>query len=187
MTTDQRSELTEKWEMIDEFPNYAISNQGYVVSLISLREIKSTPHYKNGYFSVLLTRDKTKKRISVHRLVARYFVDKNDCSFNEVNHKDGDKANNHYTNLEWCSRSINNLHAYATGLRSGVNNGNYKKNYYNSKSVLSIQDSAILEFNSVKECARYLGVNKSAVQRAIKVGSNCRGHKIYSNVTGLAV
>lgn len=35
----------------------------------------------------------------------------------DVNHKDGNKHNNHYTNLEWLSHSDNCIHAIESGLR----------------------------------------------------------------------
>ena len=51
----------------------------------------------------------------VHRLVAFKYVDiQSDRPY--VNHKDGNKANNHSANLEWCSHSENVQHAYDTGL-----------------------------------------------------------------------
>jgi hypothetical protein len=64
-----------------------------------------------------------------HRLVAEYFCPVTKDS-TDVNHIDGNKLNNDASNLEWCTRSENILHAYATGLnihsRHGL--GNKKAN-----------------------------------------------------------
>lgn len=75
---------------------------------------------KKGYYRVNLSRDGYQRGFYVHRLVAMFFVDNPDnkpC----VNHKDGDKANNHYTNLEWCTDAENNQHAKEMGLFYGSN------------------------------------------------------------------
>ena len=62
-----------------------------------------------------LSKDSKSKYKAVHRLVARLFVNNPDNK-PEVNHIDGDKSNNHYTNLEWVTRSENMKHGYETGL-----------------------------------------------------------------------
>ena len=53
----------------------------------------------------------------VHRIVAKCFIP-NPKGRLEVNHKDGVKTNNNASNLEWCTRSENNRHAFQTGLNS---------------------------------------------------------------------
>ena len=71
------------------------------------------------YRAVGLSRNSKQKTTGIHRLVAECFVglptDTNPdgtpmLTSPEVNHIDGDTANNHYTNLEWCDRYYNNSH-----------------------------------------------------------------------------
>lgn len=68
----------------------------------------------NGYKVVTLSG----KQLSVHRLVALHFLP-NPYGYDQVNHKDGNKDNNHVNNLEWCSSLMNAEHALKTGLRKG--------------------------------------------------------------------
>jgi hypothetical protein len=57
-------------------------------------------------------------RRTVHRIVAETYLP-NPFNFSDVNHLDGDKLNNKVSNLEWCSRSANQIHSRDIGT-SGV-------------------------------------------------------------------
>ena len=110
---------------------YMINNNGVVKSLprtVSSKVRKSglntrtiAEKYKkleptnNGYFRITLRDMSLTKRFLIHRLVATVFIP-NPENKPQVNHKDGDKANNCVSNLEWATSSENNLHAFRTGL-----------------------------------------------------------------------
>lgn len=66
---------------------------------------------KNGYLSYNIRTNKNgKKRIYAHRIVAESFIP-NPEGKEQVNHKDGDKLNNFYNNLEWATPKENIAHA----------------------------------------------------------------------------
>ena len=85
----------------------------------SIQKVKGKP---SGYYycTLLWDIDNTylfpPKRIAVHRLVALAWLDEPNELQVWVNHKDGVKGNNHYTNLEWTTISENIQHAFDTGL-----------------------------------------------------------------------
>jgi len=64
----------------------------------------------NGYLTCKLNN----RAVPIHRVVASSVP--NPERLSDVNHKDGNKMNNHPSNLEWCSRSDNIRHAIATDL-----------------------------------------------------------------------
>lgn len=68
----------------------------------------------NGYRIVTLDGE----QLSIHRLIALHFIP-NPYQHPQVNHKDGDKGNNHRLNLEWSTVAGNAQHALETGLRKG--------------------------------------------------------------------
>lgn len=146
---------------------------------LSKEKIKSPKKTKKGYYLHELTKDGIATTFKRSRLVAIAFKI-NPNNLPEVNHEDGNKANDHYSNLEWISSSDNEKHAYRTGLKKASYLGKFGKDHNQSKPVIAIQDTAILEFESKTECGKYFGVTIQNVYAAIRDNRKCRGHNLFS-------
>lgn len=164
------NENLEQWIPLQGYEGkYEVSNYGRVRRLWSPtttrnRPIKSygkifEPHNaNNGYMRTAYGM----QREYTHRLVARHFVP-NPNNLPEVNHIDGNKRNNYYLNLEWCTRLDNCRHASATGLinhdsqdRKDACRNNQKIAVEKAKRpVLQVskQGDLVQRFESVKDAA----------------------------------
>jgi hypothetical protein len=82
---------------------------GRIMSSIGNHEYKHQD--SNGYKLIQKTIDGKRRSLMVHRLVAMAFLGIPE-NFNEldVNHKDANKSNNHFSNLEWCTHKENMEH-----------------------------------------------------------------------------
>lgn len=101
--------LKEEWRNLEfmGYPNYEVSNFGDVRSL-NYGLMSENRINKQGYKRVRLYTNGKKKEMLVHRLVAFAFVDNpNKEEWNVVNHKDENKLNNRFDNLEWCTNEYN--------------------------------------------------------------------------------
>lgn len=101
----------EQFKNIEGWPNYKVSNLGRVVSTKHGKENVLSP-MKNwgGYVSVGLS-NVTVKRYLIHRLVALAFIP-NPNNYPQINHKNGIRTDNRADNLEWCTGSQNQKHAF---------------------------------------------------------------------------
>lgn len=123
--------MSEEWRSVAGFEGlYEVSDQGNV-----RRSGKAAQHgngygggarlgrvlkpqvVNGGYLVVQLWQDGRPRTCLVHSLVAVAFLGSMPEG-QEVNHKNGNKLDNTPGNLEYLTRSENNLHAYRTGLRS---------------------------------------------------------------------
>lgn len=66
-----------------------------------------------GYCQVALYKKGKCKKKAVHRLVGKAFVP-NPENKPQINHKDGNKTNNHYKNIEWATAEENQQHRFET-------------------------------------------------------------------------
>jgi hypothetical protein len=91
---------------------YLVSECGHVYSKIKNRWLK--PNKSDlGYLRLQVLNPRTGKCFSaVHRIVALTFYGNAPDGKPEINHIDGNKENNHVSNLEWCSRSENIKHGF---------------------------------------------------------------------------
>ena len=97
-----------------EETNYIVYEDGRVFDKKKNKFI--IPFYNNsGYATIGIYIGKKSYIRSIHRLVAETFIP-NPENKPQVNHIDGNKQNNHVSNLEWNSPSENRKHAYRTGL-----------------------------------------------------------------------
>ena len=109
---DVESDFKEIFVDIQEHENYAISNKGRIWS--KKRDKFLTPSINSSDYKKVVLNG---KNLYVHRLVAQAFCP-NPNNLEEVNHIDGNKWNNNYTNLEWVDKSENAKHAFKIGLRT---------------------------------------------------------------------
>lgn len=102
------------------YEHYAATEAGEIVNMRNGNIIKPVLS-PQGYMHVSLSQSGKKKRCAVHRLVMIAFE-----GFDEskpiVNHIDGNKANNVYSNLEWTTYAENAQHSVDTGLRKKFKN-----------------------------------------------------------------
>lgn len=174
--------IKETWKIIIGFENYKISDLGDVRSLkrnIILKPIKE----KNGYLSVVLYDNKKPKRFNIHRLVGIAFIE-NIENNPVINHKDGNKHNNIYTNLEWTTHNKNNKHAYDLGLKKPTWKGKFGYDHNKSKAVLQYDKFGkyIDEYGSLHEASRILKINVSNIMSVCQGKRNFAGGFIWKYV-----
>lgn len=106
---------------------YIISEDGEILNMLTMRKLSPFLD-KDGYYRIgLMNNDSQPRNFFIHRLVAFEFVE-NPNKYPVVDHTNGDKNRNHYTNLEWVTVRENTIRAQNLGLRKiqGEFNGNSK-------------------------------------------------------------
>lgn len=169
----------EVWENIKGFEGYyQVSNKGNVKSLIGWsgnryvkREKILKPRItKKGYLEVdlIVKRKGIRKIAKIHRLVAEAFI-LNPFNKLQVNHIDGNKRNNVLENLEWCTNSENQIHAYQNNLQK--NHENHPKSKLTLEKAREIRKRVVVgeksTGNSMAALAKEFGVSNNTIKQII--------------------
>ena len=160
--------MEEMWVDIEGYKGlYQVSNTGKVrrikwhgFSKIGYNELKPSRVGKALYQRVNLSKNDVSKSMYVHRLVAQAFLP-NPENLPEVNHKDENPANNHVSNLEWCTCKQNcNYGKRGERIAEKLRNDLTRK-----KPVLqySIDGVLIARYASAKEASVAVNGDKSSI------------------------
>lgn len=139
---------------------YSISTFGRVYSHLTSKYLKPKIDNK-GYLSVHL-RGSKESHPTLHRLVAYHFI-KNELGKETVNHIDGNKKNNHVTNLEWSSHSEQINHALSMNLIKPRGN-----HIYSDEFKFKVKEYYLTNKCSLYELASLFNISQRSAKRFIE-------------------
>lgn len=142
-------------------------------------EIKENLYYYDN--ELLIVRENTqgyqrveinKKSYRLHRLIALRYIE-NINNLPVVDHIDNDKKNNKIENLQWMTYSDNSKKAF----REIPTMKNIHK--IKGKFIISEKGNVKTEHKSLRDCAKFIGRDVSAVYRVLQGEWNlCNGYKL---------
>lgn len=175
--------MEEIWKTVDAtLGRYEISNKGHVKKDGKICRLSRT----RGYMQVSIAFIFGRRTLAIHRLVIAYFSDvPRNHSKLQVNHKDGNKANNCIDNLEWCTAAQNQQHRINVLGKSMEGNKNpmYGKSGKDSPvfkgyiyQVNPNTGETVGKYAGSCNAAKTIGVNPCNIIRAVKTGKIYKGY-----------
>lgn len=132
ITFTEEELLNEIWLPIKNFEDYyEVSNLGRFknkdrlltrnngVKQFTKSKILKNNYYSNGYVQLILYVDSKRFNFLGHRIVAEHFIP-NPLNLPIVNHLNLKRWDNRVSNMEWCTRSENAIHAVNNGCFENV-------------------------------------------------------------------
>ena len=142
----------------EEYNDYSITSDGEVISHHKEEDkILKSADIGNGYLQVHLCNHSNKKKIYIHRIVLMAFCKgyKDDL---ECNHKDENKSNNNYKNLEWITHKQN--------MNYGTRRKRQIKGASKPVAQLTLEGKLIKKWESATEAQRKGNFDRSSISRA---------------------
>ncbi|ADX87896.1 HNH homing endonuclease [Vibrio phage JSF13] len=165
---------------IPYLPNYSASKCGRIFRIDTGKEMSRSPNRGNSPYLMFRSCHDNKPRNSfVHVAVAWAWIPNDDPEVKtQVNHKDGNKLNNHVNNLEHVSHSQNQRHAINTGLKG---KGEDLYNASMSEDIVHKLCQELQEGLPTKYLAEKYGVSKDIV-RKLKAGDTYFHIRVLYNI-----
>lgn len=118
----------EEYKIIDEYPQYSVSNLGNIKHNKTKKILKKNVD-RYGYYYVILSNNGVKKFFRIHRLVGLAFIINPENKLT-IDHIDNNKKNNNVNNLRWATHEENyyNKKIYKN------NNSGIKGVFFNKKN-----------------------------------------------------
>jgi hypothetical protein len=155
------------WKQIplEGYELYEVSNFGEVRKRNTMFINKTAPSRKRAEFRYIdfrlnhkgyLCTALKRKAFLIHRLVCITFKPQPDLTLH-VNHIDGNKLNNYYLNLEWCTNAENMQHAILTGIHNNTGENNVNCKYTDEQ----IHEARVLYWQGYqpKDISRMININ----------------------------
>lgn len=167
--------IIEIWHPIKNYEGlYEVSNLGRIkscvkkygvnYSCIRAEMIMRDSDNGTGYRKIVLCKNSKRVTMYVHIIVASIFIP-NPENKKEVNHKDADKKNNCFDNLEWVTIKENKDHAVKNGLvKSGVT-------HYLSKPIIQMD----LHGNEIRKWESSCAVTRELKWASENIRNCCKG------------
>lgn len=125
--------------------HYRVYENGLIYSDRSNKFLKHSVNERTGYA--------TAAGELAHRAVLKTYAPHENQENLQVNHIDGNKLNNHYTNLEWATRKENMAHAVENKLLGQMK----------AVKLYDINGSLVGKFNSLSDACREIGANEKSL------------------------
>lgn len=134
--------------------HYEVSEYGDVRNIHTKQYLKGHDH--EGYLRYCL-RYGENRNVFAHKLVAELFLEPNYENKRTINHKDANKRNNHYSNLEYATDKEQYDHANRLGLNDSSLSKLREYNKEQQKPVIGRSETEIVKFDSVSDAIRVYG------------------------------
>lgn len=159
----------EEWRQIEGFPKYEISSLGRLRN-IKTGKIRIQRTHPHGYKTITLSKGGKEYCKRIHRFVAFAFLGTPVKGCEEVNHKNGIKADNRAENLEWCTRLDNMRHAQNAGLISPTDSRSFhQRGGYKKLTLLQVKEIKSLRMSglTLQQLASLYGVGRSTIHNVV--------------------